>query len=265
MHNPSEALVDKLGRDINKIDMDSLSERIDNDDKVFRRASNQFAILASKATPVLEQALPLESNLNILSLQMRRTLHKLDDFADNPKLSKEWRQLVDELKETAQIAQQTITDLNKIVSDKSLKKDIARTMDDLNQTTAQFEHSINMLQQVSSDKALRSDVKEIMVDLRQALDSLDRILRNPDSGSDVRETLKSTRSTLSDIDIAAKQLQQILDKRHPIIHMFLGRPGHLKIEQIAPVEVIEPTNDELYAAPTSSVEWVHDPSLELLL
>jgi ABC-type transporter Mla subunit MlaD len=227
-----EIVLDKLGRDISEIDLDKVNERISSDEKEFRKVGNQFTNLAKRAEPVLEHAVPLEDNLQVLSYEMRNTLRKLNNFSDNPKLSQEWRDLIKEAKEAAETAQQAIRELNNMVSDKSLKSDIQNTMVELNQSTAQFEKSVEVLQQVSKDTGLRSDVKEILIDLSKALDKLDRILQNPDSGSDIRATLKSTRSTLGDIDTAARQLQQILDQKHPLIHMFLGRPGHIKVEEI---------------------------------
>jgi len=225
-----EIVLDKLGRDISEIDLDKVNQRISSDEKEFRKVANQFTNLARKTEPVLEHALPLEDNLQALSNEMRNTLHKLNSFSDNPKLSREWRDLIKEAKEAAETAQQAISELNTMVSDKSLKNDIRDTMIELNQSTAQFEKSIEILQQVSKDRELRSDAKKILLDLSKALDKLDKILENPESGSDIRATLKNTRSTLSDIDTAARQLQQILDQRHPLIHMFLGRPGHIKSE-----------------------------------
>jgi hypothetical protein len=41
--------------------------------------------------------------------------------------------------------------------------------------------------------------------------------------------MQKIRAAVQDIDIAAQQLRQILDKRHPLLHMIFGRPGYIKL------------------------------------
>lgn len=223
-----DVIVGKIDRDLDKIDIDKIKENLTEDRQVLRLAGNQFSRLATKAMPVVDRALPLEDNLIRLSADMRKTLNRLNKFSDNPKLSSDLREIVNKASETAQTAQAAIRELNDMVADKSLRKDIGETMSQVNQSMAQFERSMEMVQQVSKDKDLRLDIKQILLEARKAMDKLDEILGNPESGADIRSTLKRTRATLTDIDLAARQLQQILDKRHPLIHMFIGRPGHIE-------------------------------------
>lgn len=223
-----EIILDKIGHDLDKIDIDSIQENISEDGKVLRKAANQFSALANKTMPVMDRALPLEYSLIAVSTELRKTTHKLDNFIDNPKLSPELRQTIKEARQTAQMAQSAIHELNNTLTDKSVRQDLFDTMHQLNEATLQLERSMETLHSVSKDTELRSDVKQILFDARKSLEKLDHILNNPDSGADIKSTLKNTRATLEDVDLAARQLQQILDKRQPLIHMFLGRPGHIK-------------------------------------
>jgi DNA repair exonuclease SbcCD ATPase subunit len=231
-----EIVLDKIGEDINKIDIDKIQANIDEDGKVLRHAANRVSVLADKTMPVVDRALPLEDNLSVLTADMRKTLNRLNKFADNPKLSADIRETVEKARQTAQLAETAIRELNNMTADKALRHDIGEAMSHLNQSTAQLEQSMEALQQVTEDKGFRSDVKEILFEARKTLDKLERVLNDPQSGNDVRATLKRTRSTLTDIDITARQLQQILDKKHPLIHMFLGRPGHLDAKDVNQIE-----------------------------
>ena len=225
-----EIILNKVGGDLDQIDMAAIKRNLSEDDKVLRKAASQFSILADKTMPVMEKALPLENNLMVVSNDLSITTKRLNKFIDNPKLSPELRETVRDAKETAQIAQKAIGDLNKTLTDKSLRQDLLDTMHQLNQSTCLLEQSMEKLQGITQDVHFREDMKEILLQARQALERLDKLLNDPNSGSDVRSTLKDTRTTLEDVDLAARQLQQILSKRQPLIHMFLGRPGYIKKE-----------------------------------
>jgi phospholipid/cholesterol/gamma-HCH transport system substrate-binding protein len=225
-----EIILHKIGLDIDRLDLDAMQRNLNEDGRVFRNAASKFSQLSDNVVPVMKKALPLEDSLIILSGDLRVTANKLDKFIDNPKLSPDLKQTIKEARQTAQIAQSAIHELNNTLADKSMRKDLFDTIHQLNESTNHLEKAMERLQQIGQDTQFRSDIKEILLDARKTLEKLDKLLNNPDSGADVRSTLKETRTTLEDVDTAARQLEQIMDKPHPLIHMFMGRPGHLKVK-----------------------------------
>lgn len=85
---------------------------------------------------------------------------------------------------------------------------------------------------MSKDLKLRTDVKDILLQARKTLDKVDALFSRPSFGSDLKKTLTSTRAAIGHLDAVARQLNQILDKRAPIMHLMFGRPGQLKDPKI---------------------------------
>jgi hypothetical protein len=50
-------------------------------------------------------------------------------------------------------------------------------------------------------------------------------------GSDVRSTLHKVNDTITHLDLAAQQMNQILEKRSPLMHLMFGRPGYIKAKE----------------------------------
>ncbi len=80
------------------------------------------------------------------------------------------------------------------------------------------------------DKAgpLESELTGLTKDLRGVSQRLTKTVDNQTYRSDLRYVLTKTRDTLDHVDLAARQMNQILDKKHPLFHMMVGRPGHVK-------------------------------------
>ena len=140
-----ELILHKIGEDIDRLDIDAIGQNLSEDGKVLRRAANQFSVLANKTMPVMDRALPLEDSLIAVSTDLRKTTHKLDNFIDNPKLSPDLRQTIKEARQTAQMAQSAIHELNNTLTDKSVRQDLFDTMHQLNEATLQLERSMETL------------------------------------------------------------------------------------------------------------------------
>ena len=80
-------------------------------------------------------------------------------------------------------------------------------------------------------------MKELLNRANDGLAKVDKMFSSPTYGKDLRETLSSTRAAVGHIDLAARQLNQILDKRSPLIHLLVGRPGLVKQVHAAKVEI----------------------------
>ena len=114
------------------------------------------------------------------------------------------------------------------LKDKTLREDLLTALKNLNNATEHVQNSVTAVEKMSKDLKLRTDVKEMLVQARKTLDKVDSLLSRPGFGSDIKETLATTREAIGHLDTVARQLNQILDKRAPIMHLMFGRPGQLK-------------------------------------
>jgi hypothetical protein len=248
-----EVVVNKFAKELDKIDMDNLRRNLDHDRKIFEKAANKFTVLADKTMPVMDRALPLESEINRLSINLRRTSTNLNRLLDSEHISPELRETVRQANETARDARAAIHELNVTLSDRDMRKDLVGTMNQFSDAAENLQSSMRMLKDLSADKDLRADTKQMLLNARIAMERLEEVFSDPNFGSDLRATMRKTRAAVHDIDIAAQQLQQILNKRHPLLHMIFGRPGYIKLgkteihpelkPEVQPVEPVELEKD----------------------
>lgn len=222
-----ELAVNNLAVGLSKINMEELERDFKSDRARLRRAADEMSVLAHKSMPVIDRALPLETEVIALSKDMRVVTKRLAHFMNNPKMSSDLKETMIQAKATMDTVQATMHELNVTIGDKGIRKDLVEAIDKLNTATGHIQASAETVQQITGDKELRTDVKQILKEARSAMSKVDDLFRNPEYGTDLRQTLTKTRDAVDHVDSVAKQLSQILDKRHPLIHMLVGRPGHL--------------------------------------
>jgi len=226
----TEIVINKFATELNKIDVDHLGNNLNKDSKIFERTADKFSVLANKTIPVMDRALPLESEMNRLSVSLRKTSANLDKLLSAEHVSPELRETIRQANETARSAQAAIHELNITLGDSKMREDLLSAMNQFNESTDHLQNSMKMLREFSGDEELRADTKQMLRDARIAMEKLDEVFSNPTFGSDLKTTLQKTRAAVQNIDLVAQQLNQILNKRHPLIHMLFGRPGYIKTE-----------------------------------
>lgn len=223
-----ELAVNKLAITLSNIDIDQVGRNFNADRKRLDRAADQMSILAEKTIPLVDRSLPLENDLSALTKDLRRTSKKIGDIVDNPNFSSDLKSTVQNAKETAESLKETIHELNTTLSDKPLRQDLLQALDQLHKSTMNIEKSMESLKEITDDKTLRTDLKQMLGELHSTVDKADDIVRKP-IGSDARSTLQKARDVINHLDLVTQQMNQILNKRSPIMHLLLGRPGKLKI------------------------------------
>ena len=224
-----ELAVNKLAITLSDIDMKQVGRDFKADRLRLVRAADQLAILADKTMPVIDKAGPLEDDLGGLTKDLRRTSRKMANMFDNPHFSADLKYTVQQAKEAALSVQATIHELNATLADKPIRQDLLQSFQQLNQSTANISKSLDSLQQVSADQGLRKDLKQILREAHSTLDTVNEITSKP-VGADVANTLHKTSDAITHLDMAARQMNQILGKRSPLIHLMFGRPGRIKVE-----------------------------------
>jgi len=223
-----ELALNNLVVGLSRIDTEQLGRNFDADRARICRAADQLAMLANKTMPVIDQALPLEGDLHQLSKESTKIAKRANHFLDNPHFSNDLRETVQTAKETVETVKSTVDSLETTLKDKNLRGDLVGSLQALHESTQELERTVNVVQKITSDTTLRSDAKDILKEANQSLNKVKDILNNPTYGNDIKNTLSSTRDAVDHIDLAAKQLNQILDKRSPLIHLLIGRPGLIR-------------------------------------
>lgn len=166
-----------------------------------------------------------------LAKDLRKTSGNLNKMLSNPNSMGELRETVRMAQETANTIKSAMADLNTTLKDEPLRESIIHILDKINTSTKDIAASVTAVEKITGDKALRSDVKEAVSNLKDAMGKLDVIIGEPEFKTDLKTTMLKVNSAATNIDIAAKQMNQIMGKRAPLIHMIFGRPGKVKVEK----------------------------------
>ena len=101
-------------------------------------------------------------------------------------------------------------------------------MQRLSTATENIAGSMKIVQKLANDQGLRTDVKEAVSNARDVMGKANDLVNQPDFGHDLGQTVKKVKQAATDVDVAARQLNQVMNKRAPLLHMLFGRPGKLK-------------------------------------
>jgi len=230
-----ELAINKLVIALSQIDPVLLVKHFNEDRKRLVRAADQLSILADKTYPVIDNALPLERDMTSIAHDLKTTTRKINKILDDPHFSNDLKETVTKLKETAETIKDTVRDINNTLTDKPLRRDLLSALDNLRLATENVQHSVASVEKMTGDQKLRDDIKDILAQARKTLDKVDSMFSKPGYGSDLKQTLSSTREAIGHLDMVSQQLNQILDKRAPLLHLMFGRPGQLK-ELVQPQE-----------------------------
>ncbi len=223
-----ELALNNLVVGLSRIDTDKLGRNFDSDRARLCRAADQLAALADKSMPLVDGALPLEHDLHSLTTETTKATHHLNSFLDHPQISQDLKDTVQMAKSTAETVKSTMHELNTTLKDKDLRGDLIAALNALHHSTEELEHTVAVVQNISGDQQLRTDIKDILARANDGLNKVDKLFKGPGYGSDLKQTITSTREAVGHIDLAARQLNQILEKRSPLMHLLVGRPGLIK-------------------------------------
>jgi ABC-type transporter Mla subunit MlaD len=229
-HDPAraEVLLSNIADSLNGVDFRRAERRTEQDMQQLSDASQNVAVLSKKLQPVAENAMVVERDVSNLAREGRQTSEKMNHLLSNPALTSDLKDTAQRAKETADSLKETVAQLNSTLSDPKLRGDVLQVTDSLNQSAQHFETAANDFKNMSTDENLRGDIKQILTQANDSLDKLNNLLGQPQGNDGAGSTLAKTRAAVDHIDLAARQINQILDRRHPLLHMMVGRPGHIK-------------------------------------
>lgn len=163
-----------------------------------------------------------------LAKDMRKATQKVNQILDRPMSMSDLKEVAQKAKEASDQIAVAMQSLNSTLKDEGTRHDLLSALDKLNRSTEDIAKSVETFNNMAQDKELRADIKDAVGKAREAIDKANNMLNKPDFQSDLRETIVKVKTTAGNVDSAARQLQQVLNKRAPLLQMMFGRPGRLK-------------------------------------
>lgn len=222
----------------------SASSKLDkNMDRVLKAADN-FSAASVKIGSLADRARSTAGSAEQFFAEGRSTLGNIGDAAtefkgtstrmnkilDHPNFSKDIRETLELTKQTADSIANSIHSLNTTLKDQPVRQDLLAVLHSVDRSTANIAQSMQTIDTLAKDGQLRADVKQITSDAREAMSKLGAVLTQPEFKADISKTINSVKSAADNVDVAARQLRQVLDKRAPLLRMMFGRPGRLREE-----------------------------------
>lgn len=225
-----EIILDNLATTLSDVDFYALKAVVKRNLDYLSLASQNVARASEKFTPVADRTIDMEDKISDLAVELKGTTKRFNRIMDDPNISTNLKETVEKARETAVTIQATMHELNKTLADTSIRRDILDSLGRLNETAMYIQKTAASAESVIKDKELRGDVKEILGETRLTLKKVKELLDDPTLMTDLQHTLRRTRGALTNIDMVARRLNQVLDKRNPLLHLIFGRPGKLKIK-----------------------------------
>jgi phospholipid/cholesterol/gamma-HCH transport system substrate-binding protein len=249
----TELILNKIATNIGQIDFDAKAERIAAAADSLSQTSKKFGDAAADTKAAAknakgffgrgEESLDSFDNLaNDLRVNSKTSFRRIDALADdwrvtsrkvnrlldNPALSSDLKETAQKAKETSVNIQAAIHELTGVVGDKGTREDVITMLNKLNASTDNIKSSVERVGKLSDDQGVRSDVKKILADAKASMENLNKVLANKDLKDNLMGTSEKVRTAATHINFAALQMSQVLDKRAPLFHMMVGRPGHIE-------------------------------------
>jgi len=210
--------------------------------KFFSRGTNSF----DRIDQVASNSHDTFTHFTMVADDWRTTSHKLNRILDNPALAADLKDTMEKAHATAQTIANAIHELTGTLGDQPMRQDLLAALKRLNDSTDNVYKSVQIVKQVSSDKEMRTEFKDMLAQARETMDKVSTVVNQPAFGPNLKNTIDNVNRASIDLDMVARQMHGVLDKKHPLWQMMWGRPGYIK-EQTAGVKkdvVVKPDSKD---------------------
>ena len=183
-------------------------------------------------------------HITALADDWRTTSHKVNKILDNPALSSDLKETAQKAKETASNIQSAVHELNKTIGDKPAREDVLSMLTKINSSTDNIYNSVKTVDKIAGDQGMRTDVKQMLSDARNTMDKANEVVTNPNFKDTFTNTAAKVRLAATRVNLAARQLSQVLDQRFPLFKMMFGRPGHIADDAASTDEAVKKQNQD---------------------
>ncbi len=200
----------------------------------FGRTAEHANIAAERASTFFGTGNDTMHEIQLVARDFRGTSGRVNKLLENPNFSGDLKETMQEARKTAEVVREAMGEFNSTLKDKPLRDEVVAILQRVQNSTDSIRTSLEIANKISSDQALRSDLKEIMGSAKEALSKANNLLGDPEFKNDIRGTMGKVRTAATNLDKAAKQVQQILSKRAPLLQMLFGKPGKLPETETLP-------------------------------
>lgn len=231
-HDPGrpEVIIDELTASLNKVNFDKLEQQVGDNLANLSSATKNISKASEKFGPVADRTIVMEDKVSGLADEVKITSKRLNKIIDNPQFSSDLKETAKRARDVAESIKNTMDKVDGLLADKDLRADVKESLARLNEATSHVQRGLETFEKLAQDKDIRSDMKAILVDARHTLDKVDSIVSGPAFGTDLKDTLRKTHDALENVNTVTMQVNQILNKRHPLLHLMFGAPGRLRVE-----------------------------------
>ena len=191
-------------------------------------ASQHFNSLADSVTTTSGDARTFFSqgkntlqNVSGLAVDLRSTDQKINKILEHPAISRDLKDMIAKAQDVSRQISATVNQLNATLGNDTTRHDLITIMTKLNDSTSNIQRSLQTLSSISTDKEFRADLKDVVAQASTALDKAHALLDK--HGTDLGDTITRVRSAATNVDIAARQLQDALQHKHPLMHLMFGK------------------------------------------
>ncbi|MCC6978319.1 MAG: MCE family protein [Candidatus Melainabacteria bacterium] len=225
-----ELVIDSLTSSLNKVSFDELEKKIAQNLDDISIATSNISKASAKLGPVADKTISMEDKVSGLADEVKVTSRRINKIIDNPKFSADLKETASRARDVAISIQKTMKQIDGVLADRELRTDVKEALSRLSDATLHVQHGIETFEKLAQDKEVRTDLKAIVVEARHTLDKVDNIVNSPEFGGNLKDTLAKTHEAIDNVNTVTKQVNQILNKRSPLLHMLFGRPGKLSVQ-----------------------------------
>lgn len=225
-----EVIIDELTASLSKISFDKLEKKVAENFDDLSIATKNISKASEKLGPVADKTILMENKVGVLADEVRTTSKRINKIIENPQFVADIKETAKRARDVAASIERTMNQVDTLLADRELRNDVKESLARLNEATKHVQSGLETFEKIAQDKDVRGDLKAIMVDARQTLDKVYRMVNSPGFGDDLKGTLKNTNQALENINTVTLQVNQILGKRHPLLHMIFGAPGKLDVK-----------------------------------
>lgn len=198
----------------------------------FGRTADNASVASERASTFFRDGDTAVRNISELTTEFKGTSRRINGMLANPNFSSDLKETISQARQTAETVRGAMKDLGTTLQDKNLREQVLATLTRLQQSTENIKTSMEIVNRMSADQGLRSDLKDVVKGAKEALEKANGLLSEQGGlgGTDVRSTVARVKTAATDVDIASRQIQQVLSKRAPLLHLLFGRPGKLPPE-----------------------------------
>ena len=203
------------------------SNRIAETAGQFTHTAENASAASERASTFFKDGDRAVNNISELTTEFRGTTSKVNKLLDNPNFSSDMKEAITQARQTAETIRGAIGDLSTTLKDKDLREQVVTSLTHLEKSTDNIKSSLETVNKMSGDQGLRADMKELVHTAHEVISQANTLLNQPDFKDNICATLNKLRTAADNVDVTARQIQEILSKRAPLLHMMFGHPGKI--------------------------------------